>query len=103
MIVITHLDNKVRRVDPGDKFHLTITDDTGCEIVISEEITVSNIIDFIASYRFALEDGNCAGFHLCGVFANKKSLPVELKNAKMLNELTEKQLNNFKKTVGIRL
>ncbi len=74
MIIITKLLDTVRRVYPGDSFNLTISDDLGCQILISEEITVAKTIDFIASFRFALEDGTCPGFHLTGIFANKDEL-----------------------------
>jgi hypothetical protein len=90
-------------VCPGDEFHLTIKDGLNYEVVISEKITVNKVIDFIASFRFALEDGTCPGFHLMGVFACKSELPEELKNAVMLNDLTKKQYANFAKSVGVKL
>jgi hypothetical protein len=103
MIVITSLSTIPRRVRPGDEFHLTIKDWFDCEAVISEKITVDKVIDFIASFRFALEDGTCPGFHLIGVFASKSELPEELKNAVMLNDLTKKQYANFAKSVGAKI
>jgi hypothetical protein len=103
MIVITSLNNIPRYVMAGDLFRLTVRDATGCTILIEEEITVSKKIDFIASYRFALEDGTCPGFHLCGIFGNTKELPVEIQQAKRLEDLTTVQRVNFLRTVGIKL
>lgn len=103
MIVITSLNPNPRYVEPGDKFALTITDGTGCTVMVEEEITVAKVIDFIASFRFALEDGTCPGFHLTGVFASKAELPKELQEAKMLNDLTPEQHANFIRSVGVKL
>ena len=103
MIVITRLSEVARYVVPGDEFHMTIQDEIGCEVIIREVITVSKIINFIASFRFALEDGTCPGFHLTGIFANKDELPIEIKNAKRLYDLTKEQLENFKKSVGVEI
>lgn len=101
MIVITKLIDAPRCCLPGDKFQLTISDTLGCEVIVSENITVAKTIDFIASFRFALENGTCPGFHLMGVFACKSELPEELKNAVMLEDLTKKQYKNFVKSVGV--
>lgn len=103
MIVITTLNRMPRNVCPGDVFNLTITDDLGCDVIICEEVTVSKVIDFIASFRFTLEDGTCPGFHLTGIFANSKELPKEIQDAVMLEDLTEEQYKNFEKSVGIKL
>lgn len=103
MIVITSLNQNPIYVCAGDTFQLTITDDMDCQVVISENITTQKTINFTASYRFALEDGTCPGFHLSGVFANKDELPKELADAKMLDQLTETQYENFARTVGIKI
>ena len=103
MIVITGLDPSVRHVCAGDEFHLTIKDGTGTEVLISEEITVDKTIDFISGYRFALEGDTCPGFHLCGIFGNKKELPEEFKRAKLLADLSPEQYANFRKSVGIKI
>lgn len=103
MIVITKLVEAPRVVCPGDEFHMTITDGLNCKILISEIITVYKTLDFIASYRFALEDGTCPGFHLCGIFANKTELPIEMRNAVLLEGLTPEQYANFVRTVGIKI
>jgi len=103
MIVITSLSTLARHVLPGDEFHLTICDSIGCDVVIQEVITVSKTIDFIASFRFTLEDGTCPGFHLTGVFANKAELPKELKEAKMLEDLSPEQYTNFVNSVGVKI
>lgn len=100
MIVITKLSDIPRYVFPGDEFHLTISDDLHCEVVIREKITVCKTVDFIAAFRFALEDGTCPGFHLMGVFACKSELPKELQEAVLLKDLTPEQYERFAKSVG---
>lgn len=103
MIVITSLSERSWLVCEGDEFRMTVADNLGCEILIREEITVSKMIDFIATYRFALEDGTCPGFHLCGIFGNKEELPKEIEEAKMLDDLTPEQYENFSNSVGIKI
>jgi hypothetical protein len=103
MIIITSLNTQSRWVGPGDEFRLTIRDGLDCEVVIREIVTVGKEINFVASFRFALEDGTCPGFHLIGVFANKDELPKELKEAKFLEDLTPKQYLNFTKSIGTEL
>lgn len=103
MIVITRLVETPRHLLPGDEFRLTVKDALGSTVVITETITVAKVIDFIASFRFALEDGTCPGFHLTGVFANKAELPQELRNAKMFDDLTPEQRRNFERSVGVIL
>lgn len=101
MIVITSLDTTERKLMPGDLFKLNIRDATGHHVAICEEITEYKTINYIASYRFALEDGTCTGFHLCGIFANKDALPVEIIQAVRLEDLTTEQRENFNRTSGI--
>ena len=103
MIVITSLTRTERHVVPGDTFNLAIRDGLNCEVLISETITVAKTIDFFASYRFTQEDGMCLGFHLCGIFGNSKELPIEIKEAKMLEDLTKEQYRNLEESVGIKL
>ena len=103
MIVITSKDETPRCVFKGDTFNLSINDRMGFHHIISEEIKVDKIINFIASFRFALEDGTSPGFHLMGVFACKDELPEEFKKAVMLEDLTKEQYANFVRTVGIKL
>ena len=102
MIVITSLNTNPRYVEPGDAFHLTISDATGCSVVINEEITVSKIIDFVASFRFALSDGTCPGFHLTGIFGCSSELPEEIKNAVMFEDLPKEQKDNFINSIGTK-
>lgn len=103
MIVLTSVSNVVRYVEPGDTFSLRLTDATGCEVLISEEITVKATIDFIASYRFARDDGSCVAFHLCGIFGNKACLPEEFATAVRFEDLTPEQQGRFVLSVGIRM
>lgn len=103
MIVITSLNTTPRKVEPGDRFRLCVRDQTNCEIVIDEEITVARTIDFIASFRFALEDGTCSGFHLTGIFANRATLPIELQNARMFTELPPEQRERFIASCGTKV
>lgn len=100
MIVITKLSKDLIYVCPGDIFRLTITDDLSHKVIISEKITKTKTIDFIASFRFALENGICPGFHLTGIFANSTELPIEIQEAVMLEDLTKEQYDNFKKSIG---
>lgn len=101
MIVITSLNRSKKYAMPGDRFILTITDDFGAECTINEEVTVNRLIDYVASFRFALEDGTCPGFHLTGIFANSKELPEEIKNAVMFEDLSPDQRVRFKESVGV--
>ncbi len=103
MIVITSLSKITKYVCVGDTFNLTISDGMNHEVIIKEKITVTKKINFIASYRFALEDGTCPGFHLCGIFGNRNELPKEIREAKMFDDLTKKQRKKFVKSVGIKL
>lgn len=103
MIVLTSIGNKIFNCTKGDRFRLTISDSTGCDVVIDEEITENKIIDYIATYRFAMEDGRCPGFHLCGIFGNRNELPKEIIEAIPFNDLTRKQKENFKKTCSIKI
>lgn len=117
MIVITQKSDAGFYVEPGDVFHLTVSDDSDDfgvltvgkggavhgRILITEEITVSKFIDFIAAYRFALEDGTCPGFHLTGIFGNSAELPQEIKEAKLFEELTPNQQKRFAKSIGVKI
>lgn len=103
MIIITSIMEKEFYLCSDDTFNLTISDALGSTVVISETIKVTKTINFIASYRFALKSGRCPGFHLCGVFGNKKELPEEMQKAKFLEDLTSKQYENFIKSVGIEI
>jgi hypothetical protein len=104
VIVIT-TENKGRVFDcpEGTVFTMTVTDGKGKETVIKEEILVHRTIDYFVSFRFALEDGTCTGFHLCGFFGCKHNLPEEIKNAKKLLELTQSQLKTFIATCGMNI
>ena len=102
MIVITHLNTDPRFVAPGDSFNLAISDATGCEVVIREEITVSKTVDFVASFRFALSDGTCPGFHLTGIFGCSSELPEEIKSAVMFEDLPKEQKDNFINSIGTK-
>ena len=100
MIVFTSIATAARSVAPGDEFALTITDGMGCSVLVTEKITEYKVIDFIASFRFALPDGTCPGFHLMGVFAVKSELPDELANGIRVEDLTEAQRKRFMATCG---
>lgn len=101
MIVITSLSSKKFHLLPDDEFCLKVTDSLGCEVLIRETITEHKVIDYIASFRFALEDGTCPGFHLTGIFANKAELPKEIREAVFIEDLTPEQYVRFVRSVGI--
>ena len=101
MIVLTSVTKSNRRVMPVDVFCFTVADCTGSEVLIQETITVTKNIDYIASFRFALEDGTCPGFHLMGIFANSEELPTEIKNAVLFEDLTVRQRIKFVNSLGI--
>lgn len=104
MIVLTYVKKDTSRiVQPGDEFHLTISDAFNTEVVIREQITKHKVIDFIATYCFTLEDGTVPGFHLAGIFGNQGELPEEIKNAIPVYDLPEEKLKNFITTCGKRL
>jgi len=104
MIILTsRTDHTAHAVVPGDMFRLTIKSENFEDVVISEDITEAKVINFYASYRFALEDGTCVGFHLCGIFANKKSLPKEILEAKTIEDLTPSQRENFIRSCGVKI
>lgn len=103
MIVLTSVNNQTFSLCPGDEFHLTVKDEMGFHILVKEVVTVNKTINFVASFRFAFDDGTCPSFHLCGFFGNKEELPSEMENAVMLGDLTVEQLSNFKRTVGIAI
>ena len=67
-------------------------------IVLTE---VTRVIDFIASFRFAMEDEKCLGFHLSGFIGNSKELPKEIQEAKQFEDLTEMQRKYLAESVGV--
>ena len=103
MIVITSMQDRQFHLVPGDRFQLQVTDITGATVVIDEAITVAKTINYIASFRFASEDGTCQCFHLCGVFGDKAELPKEIMAAVRFEELSPEQRENFLGTVGVNL
>ena len=103
MIVITSLSRTKMYAEPGDTFRMTVADNLGFECIINEEVTVERVIDYVASFRFALEDGTCPGFHLTGIFANSKELPEEIRNAVMFEDLSQDQKERFAASVGVKI
>lgn len=101
MIVLTTKSDTYRTVLPGDEFHLIISDALGSEVVVKETITEHKIINYVAAYRFTLEDGSCPGFHLSGIFGNKESLPKEIKEAIHWEDLPWDKKKNFLRDVGV--
>ena len=101
MIVLTEVRRKVFCVSTGDSFNLSVRGGDKKETIITEEITVTKVIDFIASFRFAMEDGKCLGFHLSGFFGNSTELPKEIQEAKRFEDLTEMQRKYFTESVGV--
>lgn len=103
MIVLTSV-NKIKcSLLVGDTFQMRITDGLEHKVLIQEEIAIDQVVDFVASYRFALEDGTCPGFHLSGIFGNSKELPIEIQNAIRFEDLPPDKKENFINSVGIKL
>lgn len=104
MIVLTRVRNDVNyNLMEGDKFRMSITDNTGCNVLIEEEIAGERTIDFIASYRFAEEDGTVLQFHLSGIFGSRHNLPKEIVEAVRFEDLTKEQQDRFRETCGIKI
>lgn len=103
MIVLISVCEREYWAEEGDVFRLTVTRHLHEDVIIEEEIVGEpRPINFIASFIFALDDGTCPSYHLCGFFGDKDNLPEEIGNAKNFTELTETQQNNFIKSVGIK-
>lgn len=96
MIVITSMVEGNWYANSGDNFCLQVGD----KIIIEETVSKSMFIDFVASFRFCLEDGTCVGNHLAGIFAKKAELPKEIREAKTIKDLTLAQQINFAKNVN---
>jgi hypothetical protein len=105
MIILASVRTDLREhVVPGDEVHLTIEDDkSGSKVILREKITVTKVITYMSIFRFADEDGTCNGFHVCGIFAAEDEVPIELRGAKMYDDLTEEQQRNFLATSGMEL
>lgn len=101
MIVITETKIKPFALYPGDQFCLSVSDDLGSKVVIKETITKETMIDFVAAFRFANEDGTCEGFHLTGIFAQRRKLPKEIREAVQFDDLTPEQRQNMIDSLGI--
>ncbi len=102
MIVLTSINCTPKSLAAGDEFCLLVKDSTGCEVMVTEEVTVNKTIDFVAAFRFALEDGTCPGFHLTGIFGCIHELPKEILLGKLLEELTDEQAAKFAQTCGVK-
>lgn len=50
---------------------------------------------------FVKEDGTCDRNHFCDIFALEPDLPDEIKNAKMVEDLTPEQRENFLRSVKV--
>jgi hypothetical protein len=105
MIILTQVNTDLNKfVEPGDTVQLTISDKKSkSEVVLKEGITVTKCITYMSIFRFAGEDGNCNGFHVCGIFAAKDEVPKELLEAKEYDDLTPEQQENFLATSGMEL
>lgn len=96
MIVITAVTLQEFHVCPGDTFTLSVSNyPNGEKIVITEKITKTSHIDYMCSYQFCNEDGSCNSFNLNGFFGQKDNLPIEIQNAKYINDLTKSQKEKF--------
>ena len=102
MIVLTYVRDDVHKtIYPGDTFNLNICDATGCEVMISETVKTEMIITYIASYRFANEDGEVSCPHLAGIFGDADRLPKEILNAVRYQDLPYDKQCNFYRSCGV--
>lgn len=98
MIIITNEIFCNYSCEPGDEFSLIVEDHTGIKERIKEKIIKSMTISYICSFRFCDEDGTMRSPNLSGFFGDKNNLPLEIKNAKKLDELTYTQIMNLEKS-----
>lgn len=103
MIILTYKFDKPFHVHPGDTFRITITDNFKCEVVIQEEIITERIIDFVASFRYADNDGFCSTFNLCGIFAESRNLPVEFRDVVLYHDLPAHIKENFIRSCNTKI
>lgn len=103
MLVLTNVEEKSYSLRPGDTFQITMEQGTSKEVVLSEEITKQTTINFLALFRFALDDGTCQGRHTGAFMGNKCELPEEIRNAKLFSELTQQQQQNFHESSGVTI
>ena len=102
MIVLTQVIRTTRVLCSGDRFQLCIRDALNSSVIIDEQVTSKRVIDYVASFRFALDDGTCPGFHLTGIFANYAQLPIEIQNAVLYSDLPDNKRKRFLETIGTR-
>jgi hypothetical protein len=84
---------------PGDTFSLTINDD----IIVSETFTEKRVINYVATFVFAKENGSVLSSNACGIFGNKNDLPEEIKNAVYWEDLPIDKRNNFISSAGFSI
>jgi hypothetical protein len=102
VIVLTSVVECKYNVCVGDTFNLTVHTPYEEYSIIRETILENRSIDYIASFRFAKEDGTISGFHLSGFFGNKDNLPVEIENAVHIDDLSDVQRSNFLKSLNMK-
>ena len=56
-----------------------------------------------ASFCFTQDDGTCVRNHFCDIFALESDFPDEIKNAKMVEDLTPEQRENFLKSLNVEI
>lgn len=103
MIIITSLIEREYSLCPGDTFNLAVENFDGTETLIRETVTKNKVVNYIASFVFALDNGRVPSFNLCGIFTNKNDLPVEIERAVLVKDLTPEQRKNFIESCGINL
>jgi hypothetical protein len=99
IVITTECLDKSFHILPGDSVRLSVKG----ECVVEEVFAHKCFVDYMAGFRFALDDGTCVGDHVCGIFADKSRLPEEVRSAKRIQDLTTEQYRNFMRTVGTRL
>lgn len=98
MIVITALNTLPKLVFQGETFEALITDATGHQFIISESIQHKRVIDYVAVFRFALNDGTC--FNLSSICTNREELPPEFADAVLFDDLDMARQDKFRQTIS---
>lgn len=104
MIVLTAVRTDLEKhLDEGDIFNMIMRDQTGSEVILTETLKGPQIINYVATYRFADEDGTVRQFHLSGIFGDRDNLPRDIADAVRYDNLEPAVQRRFFDTCGANL